>query len=251
MIPETGAPGQSLRFLILGGSGGIGRAVANAVASRDCHLIVHGRDQAKLDAVCDQLRQQDGSRATLTSLCLDLDDTSLLPLLLPQVEACDCLAICRGSFVHKRLAQTSPADWQSTVYSNLTLPGILAAAAAAAMAGRGFGRILLFGGTRTDAIRGYRHNAAYAAAKTGLAVVVKSIAAEYASHGVSACLICPGFVDTEYLPADLRQRLIALSPRQRLIPPPRIARLALTLLDGLMDTANGAVINADEGLYSI
>jgi len=58
-------------------------------------------------------------------------------------------------------------------------------------------------------------------------------------------------VDTEYLPADLRQRLIALSPRQRLIPPPRIARLALTLLDGLMDTANGAVINADEGLYSI
>jgi len=119
------------------------------------------------------------------------------------------------------------------------------------MAQRGFGRILLFGGTRTDAIRGFKFNAAYASAKTGLGVVAKSIAAEFAPCGVSCALLCPGFVETEYLPDDFKQELLQKSPLKQLVQPSEIAVLALQLLTGTMDLCNGSIINADGGLYSL
>jgi NAD(P)-dependent dehydrogenase (short-subunit alcohol dehydrogenase family) len=108
--------------------------------------------------------------------------------------------------------------------------------------------MLFFGGTRTEAIRPYSTNAAYAAAKTGLGVLVKSLAAEYAAFGIGAFLLCPGFVDTEYLSPALRSRLEAAAPGGRLLNPAAIAEFCADLAGQEPPIASGAIINLDGGL---
>jgi NAD(P)-dependent dehydrogenase (short-subunit alcohol dehydrogenase family) len=113
---------------------------------------------------------------------------------------------------------------------------------------RSYGRILLFGGTRTDSIRAYASNAAYAAAKTGLGVLVKSIAAEYSAWNIGAFLLCPGFVDTEYLSPGLRAELEQRSPGGRLLEAGSLADFGADLVAADPPIASGAIINLDGGL---
>lgn len=239
---------NGLEALIVGATGGIGYSIAKSLALAGARLIVHGRDAEKTEVRAAELR---GLGAKAQALCIDLSSGSPPEALLEQARSCDILVVAYGPFIYKPLSQTTPQDWQMAALSCLALPGTLATEAANAMAARGFGRILLFGGTRTDAIRGFKANAAYAAAKTGIGVLAKSIAVEYSSKGVSCAVLCPGFIDTEYIDDTMRVRLEAASPRGRLIPPSNIAKLALYLLSGGMDLANGAIIVADEGLYSL
>ena len=74
-------------------------------------------------------------------------------------------------------------EWLTQSYANFAFPGMLVSAVLPHMCASGWGRILLFGGTRTDSVRGFRTNAAYAAAKTGLSSLVKSVALDYALQG--------------------------------------------------------------------
>jgi NAD(P)-dependent dehydrogenase (short-subunit alcohol dehydrogenase family) len=110
---------------------------------------------------------------------------------LPSLGRIDILAVALGPFLRASLAETGAADWERLALLDLALPGALASALLPAMAARGWGRILLFGGTRTDGIRAYSSNAAYAAAKTGLGVLAKSLAVEGAPAGVGCVLVCP------------------------------------------------------------
>lgn len=237
-----------LQALVVGGTGGIGLAVAKFLATCGAKLILHGHSQVRLAAQAESLRRLCPS---VTTICADLSAGIPSQVLLEQARAVDLLVMAYGPFVNKPLAETTIEDWRITAMGGLALPGIMATEAATGMAARGFGRILLFGGTRTDAIRGFRTNAAYAAAKTGLGVLAKSIAVEFGGSGVSCAVICPGFVDTEYLAEPMRKRLTSASPRGGLIPVTEIADLAGSLLAGQMDLANGSIIVADRGLYAL
>ncbi len=241
-------PLAGLRALVIGGTGGIGFATARALAADGAELILHGRVQERLDAQAAALRTPG---VAVMTICADLAAGDPPAALLEYARAVDLLVLAYGPFVNKSLAETTTADWRLIAMGGLALPGIIATAAAQGMASRGLGRILLFGGTRTDAIRGFKANAAYAAAKTGLGVLAKSIAVEFGGAGVSCAVICPGFVDTEYLDAPMRQRLTMASPRGGLIPVAEMAGLAVSLLEGQMDLANGSIVVADRGLYAL
>jgi 3-oxoacyl-[acyl-carrier protein] reductase len=248
-ISENGSDAlRGGQALILGGSGGIGFHVATALARAGYRLVVHGRDAVKLERKAAELR---AVPADVSTIAADLSDGEAPPAVLDAARSSDLVVLAYGPFVNKKLSETSAADWRLVAMTCLALPGSIAAAAAAAMAERGAGRILLFGGTRTDAIRGFKANAAYAAAKTGLGVVAKSIAAEFGGRGVSCAVVCPGFVDTEYQDDGAKARLSAIAPRGTLIPGAEVAGLALYLLTGGMDLANGSIIVADRGLYAL
>lgn len=247
---DNGSPRMDIagkKAAVIGGSGGIGWAIAHELAAKVDELVLHGRDETKLAERAAELGRA-GCR--VVQAAADLSGAEPPAKTLELVRRCDLLVVAYGPFVHKTLAATSAEDWRLSALAGLALPGIIASEAAAAMAERGFGRILLFGGTRTDAIRAYRGNAAYAAAKTGLGVLAKSLAGEFGPRGVSSVVLCPGFVDTEYLDASTRDALTAASPRGHLIAAGDIAGLAAYLLSGGMDLVSGSVINADEGLFS-
>lgn len=88
------------------------------------------------------------------------------------------------------------------------------------------GRILLFGGTETHILRGFRTNAVYGAAKTGIMSLVKSVSMEYAQYGITANAVCPGFTDSGLLPEETRV-LWAKNPDGKLVNPSAITDAAL------------------------
>lgn len=157
----------------------------------------------------------------------------------------EILCICYGPFLQKKIAQTSAQEWLWTAKLNLALPGILAGYAARFMKRRGFGRILFFGGTRTNQINGFKTNAAYAAAKTGIASLAKSFALEFAESGISTAAIFPGFVQTEYVSAKKRAEYEKLLGGKKMIRADEIARAALFLLSD--SNLNGTLLEMDGG----
>ncbi len=235
---------------MVGGTGGIGRAVSLELGARSAQVIVHGGSSAqRLEATLGELEKL-GAQAEGFLLSLGSGGSSLQSLLeaIAGLGRIDILAVAFGPFVRKSLAATTMAEWEDLALLNLALPGALCSALMPGMASRGWGRILLFGGTRTDGIRAYSSNAAYAAAKTGLAVLAKSLAAEGASKGVACLMACPGFVDTEYLATADRASLRAKAPGGRLSTPEDIASLAVGLLMAEPCLASGAVVSLDGGL---
>jgi len=248
--PQGKVPLKARRALVIGGSGGIGRAVAEALAARGASIVLHGgSSEARLQSA---LARLGGAGAAAKGFLQHVDESpgSIARMVEAALahEPVDFLVVAFGPFLRSSLSETSTEDWTRIAALDLALPGALVSAFLPRMAARGWGRILLFGGTRTDVSRAFASNAAYAAAKSGLGTLVKSVAAEGAAFGVACLAVCPGLVDTEYLDETQRERLRAVAPRGDLIDPASIAEAALGLLCSEPCAASGAIVTLDNGL---
>ncbi len=233
----------------MGGSGGLGRAVAVELARRGAALQIHGgSSRDRLDEALREARAQAAGGAAVSGFLQRIDRPADILARLPGLGRIDIVVCAFGPFVRKSLAATTPDDWERVALLDLALPGALASALLPGMAGNGWGRMLFFGGTRTDGIRAYASNAAYAAAKTGLAVIVKSLAAEGARSGVACLAVCPGLVDTEYLDEHARRDLRGKAPRGDLLSARDIAGAAVALIAADPCAASGAILTMDAGL---
>ena len=217
--------------LVAGGTNGIGAALAEK-------LFLAG---ASVTAIGKPGSAPSGKVSRFVEIDLDKDEC-LIPLV-DEARKADVLCVVRGEFLQKPLDETSPAEWESSVFSNLVMPGVAVSAALSGMKKKRWGRILLFGGTRTDAVRGFSSNAVYAAAKTGLSSLVRSVAEGYGKYDVCCYGICPGFVDSESYSEKERASLEARMPGGALVSPEKIAELAFYLLSNFH--LNGCIVPVD------
>ena len=220
------------------------------MAERGASLVVHGGSSSeRLERLVSELRARGaGVEGFLMELEPESGSIDRLIRALPDLGRIDILAVAFGPFLRASLAATSAADWVRLALLDLALPGALASALFPSMAERGWGRILLFGGTRTDGIRAYSANAAYAAAKTGLSVLAKSLAIEGSGKGVGTVLVCPGLVETEYLSAQERLEQATKAPGGRLLSAGQVARTAVDLIAADPCLASGSAVTLDCGL---
>ena len=220
------------KAFVVGGTGGLGLAVSRRLQAAGADVVAVGRHHVDKMEIFEINLDIPSSHATLIEL----------------VSAADILCVARGPFLQKSLRDTTPDEWEHIVSANLTFPGKLVSASLPGMIAKKWGRILLFGGTRTDSIRGFRTNAAYAAAKTGLASLAKSVALAYANDGITCNVLCPGLSDTEYLDANLRVSLARKNPDGELIGADKIAEAAFFLLSS--PECNGVSFPVDKGWAS-
>ena len=232
---------QGKSALVVGGTSGIGYRLAQALLQESASVVVQGRINSKrVLRLC--------SQGNAAGFICDLQKVSYMEDLCKYANAADILCVAYGPFLQKPLDATTREEWIATVYANLTLPGILVSSALAGMKARKWGRILLFGGTETHILRGFKTNAAYGAAKTGILSLVRSVSMEYAIYGVTANAICPGFTDSGLLSARERKKWAAKNPDGQLIPPSVITEAALFLLkEGVY---NGVIMPVDKGWSS-
>lgn len=239
------------RAVVVGGSGGIGGEVSRLLFAAGADLLIHGRSAEKARRLADSLaREFPDSPARAEIAPAELSGVSIEGFVrsIQGSGPRDILVVAFGPFLRKALEATSPEEWTEAAMLDLALPGSLISAFLPGMLASGFGRILLFGGTRTDHIRGFRSNPAYAAAKTGLGSLVKSTAIAGAGRGVSCVLVCPGLVDTEYLSAADRADWAEKAPGKRLIPARGLAERAFSLAIDDSGAYNGAIVSLDGGL---
>jgi NAD(P)-dependent dehydrogenase (short-subunit alcohol dehydrogenase family) len=236
------------KALVIGGSGGIGAALALRLGMAGASCVIHGgRSQERLDKTLASIRN---TGVEAKGFLFPIDKAGSLEeivgkLLAPCVSP-DILVCAWGPFQQGALDEASPDDWQFLIEANLALPGALVSAVLPGMLKQGFGRILLFGGTKTESLRAFSGSALYSAAKTGLNVLVKSTARFGAGRGLTCNLVCPGLTDTEYTDERAKAYNRERSPGHKPLSPDEIAEAALNLMAN--PSINGAILAVDRGL---
>jgi 3-oxoacyl-[acyl-carrier protein] reductase len=232
------------KALVIGGSGGIGRELALALAERGARVTVHGGSSGeRLEKTLDAIRALGGEAEGF--LC-PADAPGAAERILARAPDPDILVCAWGPFKRGALEALDGSFWQTMVSCNLTFPGTIVSLALCGMIKRKWGRILLFGGTNTDTIRGFTSTAAYSAAKTALGVIAKSVAKTAGSLGVTCNVICPGLTDTEYLNEEAQVYNRERSPGGKALNTAEIALGALRILEN--SAINGAIVPVDQGL---
>ena len=178
--------------LVTGASGGIGSAIAQALAGQGARLAVSGSNAAKLNAFRDSLG---GDHVALPC---DLSDGAAVDALVPSaVEALGKLDIVvnnAGVTRDNLVMRMKDDEWDQVIRVNLEAAFRIARAAARPMMKARFGRIISV--TSVVGTTGNPGQANYAASKAGLVGMSKALAQELASRGITVNCVAPGFIRT-------------------------------------------------------
>ena len=237
-------PFTGKKALIIGGTGGIGRAIALKLAENGAELAIHGGSSLKrLESTLGEI-QSAGGKAS--GFLFPINKPEAAEKILALSFKPDILICAWGPFKQGALETHDSDFWREMVGNNLIFPGILVSLCLDHMIRQKWGRILLFGGTNTDTIRAFSTSAAYSAAKTALGVIAKSAAKTMGPHGGSCNVLCPGLTDTEYCPDEQKSYNQRKSPDGKPLNPEQIAKAALAIL--MNGEINGSIIPVDKGL---
>jgi NAD(P)-dependent dehydrogenase (short-subunit alcohol dehydrogenase family) len=219
---------------VTGGGRGIGRSIAETL-----------RDQGA--------RVADGDLAApeiegVLGLELDVTSTASIEAAFARIEAelgnVELLVLNAGIYVVEPFEQTSLESWRRTMDVNLTGAFLCAQRALPAMRDAGFGRVVAIGSS-AGKTGGKRHAAAYGASKAAIMVMAKSIASEYAEHGITANALAPALIDTE-MNAGLPD-LTAMIPVGRMGRAEEVASVVAYLCSTQAAYITGEVIDVNGG----
>lgn len=228
------------KAIIIGGSKGIGKALALKLSTEVKELVITFSKQT--DEVLQLILQLKKNCKNVKAICCDLNKN--WDCVLEDLKTCDVLCICTGPFLQKELHNTNVEQWNKIVKLNYLLPGIFISTALNNMKDKRFGRILVFGGTATDNLRGFRTNPVYGSAKIALCSLVKSVAMEYSQFGITCNGILPGQIAGEELADDLYLEYQKKMP-QGLISVEEILSSCMFLLKS--DKISGELLRVDGG----
>jgi 3-oxoacyl-[acyl-carrier protein] reductase len=177
--------------LVTGASGGIGSAIAKALAAQGATLALSGSNEEKLKAFAAELG---GNHKTL--VC-NLGDPASVDALVPQaVEALggkiDILVNNAGITRDNLVLRMKDEEWSDVISVNLEAAFRLARAAAKPMMKARFGRIISI--TSVVGVTGNPGQTNYAASKAGIIGMSKSLGQELASRGITVNCVAPGFI---------------------------------------------------------
>lgn len=225
--------------LVTGAGRGIGRAIADALASE---AWVAGLDVAF----------PDGAGAAGMTLEADVSDCAqvhgAMERLLGERGGLDWV-VCAAGITRDRVSwKMSEADWSDVLAVNLTGAFHTARAAARALRESGRGRLVFI--SSINGLRGSFGQANYAAAKAGLVGLARSLALELARDAVTVNVVAPGFIDTAMtrdLPDGVRARALARTPLGRLGTVSDVAATVRFLCGEAAGFITGAVLPVDGG----
>ena len=238
--------------LVTGGSRGIGRAIALALAEQGAAVAVHYRGQADAaQAVVDTILNNSGRAVALQADLAQADAPErLVGEVIDQLGQPDILINNAGEFTDSAVADMSDAIWAQTISLNLTAAFACSRACLPAMKARKWGRIISL--TSQAAFVGSTNHAHYAAAKAGLAGFSYSLAKEVGAEGITVNLVAPGRIVTDMLANHIPSReaeWLKQTPLRRLGQPEEVAGAVVFLASNAAAYITGATIHVNGGVY--
>lgn len=251
-LPEAG-PGWRLprgAVIITGAGGGIGAAIALAVAAWGASTVGVDVDPAGLEALD---RKSTAQNLQLSTCVLDVRDQERVRNLVRTVarrEGLAGLVHCAGVTARAHLAETPAETFRDLVEVNLTGTFNCLQAASAEMRLQRAGSIVVI--TSVNALRPLPSQAVYSATKAGLESLVRSLAVDLAAEGVRVNAIAPGAIATAMNPGLLNDAYMAASiPIGRVGMPADLVGPTLFLLSDASAYVTGATLVVDGGLLNV
>jgi NAD(P)-dependent dehydrogenase (short-subunit alcohol dehydrogenase family) len=238
---ETGTRSFSLHglnALVIGGSSGIGSALAAGLLEAGARVAIAGRTQSKVEAVTQRLRESDATK---------LD--AFLDQAIAELGRIDILVPCQGITVLKPAEDFTASDYDTIMGTNMRSVFFSCTRVGRHMLARGSGAIINIGSMAAH--RGFPRSAVYAVSKHGVVGLTKTLAAEWAPRGVRVNAISPGFFPTELtrqaMSEERRESALRRTPMGRFGALEELVGTAVYLASPASAFVTGVVINVDGG----
>jgi len=240
--------------LVTGGYGGIGEAVSFLLARLGAKVAVTGHNGDKA-AACVAALKKDGHEAYATAFdVVSVPETRrMVDEVAGHFGRLDILVNCIGLNREEKAEEVTEEKFDHVFDVNLKGAMFQAQAAARHMIKQGGGKQVHLGSVRSLlALRG-RGFAAYCAAKGGLSIMCRQLAAEWAPHKINVNVLAPTFVRTEQVAAMLADpgfysALVARIPLGRIAEPEEVANAVMFFVSSASDFVTGQTLYLDGGI---
>ncbi|WP_109128432.1 MULTISPECIES: 3-oxoacyl-ACP reductase FabG [Aggregatibacter] len=234
--------------LVTGATRGIGRAVAEELVSKGAFVIGTATSEKGAESISAYL----GDKGK--GLVLNVADQASIDAVLEQIKQefgdIDILVNNAGITRDNLLMRMKDEEWFDILQTNLSSVYHLSKAMLRTMMKKRFGRIINIG-----SVVGSMGNAGqtnYCAAKAGLIGFSKALAKEVASRGITVNVVAPGFIATDMtdvLSEELKNNLLTQIPAGRLGEPKDIAKAVAFLASEDASYINGTTLHVNGGMY--
>ena len=245
--------------IICGSSQGLGLACAQALAQEGVHVIINGRDPAKLDKAAAQLRAT--ARAEVTPIAADIATAEGRARLLAAAPVCDILVNNNGGPKPGNFADVDHDTWMTVIEANMIAPMMLTRAVLPGMKERRFGRIINITSAMVTTPR--PHMAPSAGARAGLTGAMKALALDVARYNITINNMLPERFDTDRQHQmakaamarenisyeEARARQVASIAAKRLGDPQEFGATCAFLCSAFAGFMSGQNIHLDGGSY--
>ncbi|MER6560519.1 glucose 1-dehydrogenase [Streptomyces sp. NPDC001027] len=237
--------------IVTGAGRGLGRSMAEALVEAGAAVTVAARTRSELDAFVDEVKTAGGEAlACPTDLT---DEASVQRMVAATVETfgrVDVLVNNGGIVATTPLLDQPAEEWDRVVATNLRGTYLATREAGRHFVAQGSGKVVNI--ASNFALQGVANHAAYSASKAGVIGFTRSMAVEWARHGVQVNAIAPGYFATA-LNADMREdpetlaQVVRAIPAKRMGQPHELKPWLLLLAGSASDFMTGEVIVIDGG----
>ena len=234
--------------LVTGATRGIGRAVAEELASKGAFVIGTATSEKGAESISAYLGEK--GRGLVLNVADQASIDAVLEYIKQEFGDIDILVNNAGITRDNLLMRMKDEEWFDILQTNLSSVYHLSKAMLRTMMKKRFGRIINIG-----SVVGSMGNAGqtnYCAAKAGLIGFSKALAKEVASRGITVNVVAPGFIATdmtEVLSEELKNNLLTQIPAGRLGEPKDIAKAVAFLASDDAAYINGTTLHVNGGMY--
>ncbi|WP_159721757.1 gluconate 5-dehydrogenase [Enterococcus sp. CSURQ0835] len=241
--------------LVTGAVYGIGFEIACALATAGATIVFNNLTQESVEQGIESYQKVG---VTAHGYVCDVTDESAVTALIEQIKqdvgSVDILVNNAGIIKRTPMVEMSAADFRQVIDVDLNAPFIMAKAVLPDMMAKGSGKIINICSMMSEL--GRETVSAYAAAKGGLKMLTKNIAAEYGQYNIQCNGIGPGYIETPQT-APLRETghpfnefILGRTPANRWGKTADLAGPAVFLASGASDFVNGHVLYVDGGILA-
>jgi NAD(P)-dependent dehydrogenase (short-subunit alcohol dehydrogenase family) len=241
---------QGKTALVVGGSSGIGNAIAHGFQDSGARVAIAARTPAKVEAATQRLQELDPTaRGYVIDAARPEEIDELVATAVTDFGHIDILVACQGMTILKPAEEVTPAEYDEVMQTNLRSVFFTCTRFGRHMLELGNGSIITI--ASLAAHRGWPLASIYAASKHGVAGLTKTLAAEWADRGVRVNAISPGFFMTELnrskMSSKRKENALLRTPMGRFGQLDELVGAAIYLASPAAGFVTGTVLNVDGG----